>query len=391
MFIFWLFFLIVFLVSIFFTLQLLLGLRSDTSKPSVAAFERKPCAILIPAHNEQAGIEKTIVSAQAQLKDGDIVLVVADNCSDSTADVSRSAGAMCIERQNKEFVGKGHALQHGIDHIKTLNGNFETVVVMDADCLFEENSLETLLQTSQTQDCVAQSLYLMKSPNKENIKLNISEFTWLIKNWVRPLGQKKLGISCHLQGSGMAFPMRILNNYSLASSSIVEDLELGLNIVKGGDKVVFVEKALVTSYFPENEEGLEIQRKRWEHGHLSIVAKMPKTMFAGLLKGNFKLFFQALDAAIPPTIMWVMFLGLVFFVTLIFGFVYNFAWALLYLASLSAFVISLMLCWIKYGQEILSTAQLKGLIPFILSKFGVYRSFVSNREKTWKRTKRDDE
>lgn len=383
-------FLLIFLVAVFFIIQLLLGLKSE-ALTNENTEERGRCAILVPAHNEQAGIEKTIASAKAQMQEGDIILVVADNCSDDTATVSRSAGALCIERQNKEFVGKGHALQYGIDHIKSLDEQFDTVVVMDADCLFAENSLDRLLHASIKQDCVAQALYLMKSPNKDNIKLNISEFTWLIKNWVRPLGQKKLGISCHLQGSGMAFPMRVLNNYSLASSSIVEDLELGLNIVKGGDKIAFVENAVVNSYFPENEEGLDIQRKRWEHGHLSVVANMPKTMFNALLKLNFKLFFQALDAAIPPTIMWIAVLVLTWVTTFVFGIFYGFQWTLMYTLILWLLATSLFLCWYFYATAILSVSQLKGLVPFILGKFSVYRSFVSNREKTWVRTKRDDE
>jgi cellulose synthase/poly-beta-1,6-N-acetylglucosamine synthase-like glycosyltransferase len=387
-------FLIVLLVSIFFSLQLILGLKGESKQDARAynsSCERGRCVILVPAHNEGFGIKATILSAQAEIQLGDIILVVADNCSDDTAGVARASGAHCVERNNKVHVGKGYALQHGIDYIKSLDETFETVVVMDADCLFEKGSLECLLQVSQRSGSVAQALYLMKSPNKENIKLNISEFTWLIKNWVRPLGQKKLGISCHLQGSGMAFPMDVLNKHSLASSSIVEDLELGLNIVSAGEKIDFVESAVVISQFPENVEGLDIQRKRWEHGHLAVVAKMPKKMLTALLDRNFRLFFQALDAAIPPTIIWTILFGFIFCITLIFGVFNQFNWAILYFVSLLTFMLSLMLCWSNYGQQILSRSQLKGMFPFVLGKFGVYRSFVSNREKTWVRTKRDDE
>ena len=219
-------FFIVAFVSAFLSLQLFLGLRNSNSVEVNNSDNTLPCVVLIPAHNEELGIAKTIMSARKEVKEGDLILVVADNCSDSTAAVSRDAGAICIERTNLELVGKGHALQYGIDYLTENDVEFATVVVMDADCLFGEGSLHALLNASQTKNCVAQALYLMRSPNKSNIKLNISEFTWLIKNWVRPLGQKRLGISCHLQGSGMAFPKSVLNQYSLASSSIVEDLSL---------------------------------------------------------------------------------------------------------------------------------------------------------------------
>jgi hypothetical protein len=78
-------------------------------------------------------------------------------------------------------------------------------------------------------------------------------------------------------------------------------------------------------------------------------------------------------------------------ITFVYGFIYQFTWALAYIVNLGIFISSLILCWYTFGQKILTTAQLKGLLPFILSKIGVYRSFVFNRERTWVRTKRDDE
>ena len=384
-------FFIVAFVSAFLSLQLFLGLRNSNSVEVNNSNNTLPCVVLIPAHNEALGIAKTIMSARKEVKESDLILVVADNCSDSTAAVSRDAGAICIERTNLELVGKGHALQYGVDYLTENDVEFATVVVMDADCLFGEGSLLALLNASQTKNCVAQALYLMRSPNKGNIKLNISEFTWLIKNWVRPLGQKRLGISCHLQGSGMAFPKSVLNKYSLASSSIVEDLELGLHIVQGGEEVTFVHHALVTSEFPENNEGLENQRKRWEHGHLSVVKKMPSMMLQGLKQLNFRLFFQALDAAIPPTIMWIIFTILTLVVSFIAAIFDGFYWSTVIGLCISVFAFAIVCVWFKYGKKILPPAQLKGIIPFVLSKFSVYRTFVSNREKNWVRTKRDNE
>ena len=383
------FLLIVLAVAIFFCLQLLLGLTKPQST-FTPKMERDPCIILIPAHNEENDIGKNLQAIKSQLEEGDKILVVADNCSDNTAAICRNENAMVIERTNTTQIGKGYALQYGVDYIKTLPEPWRTIVVMDADCQFTEGSLNTLVAKSQSLNWVVQALYLMKSPDKSNIKLNISEFTWLIKNWVRPLGLKKMGISCHLQGSGMAFPLTILNKYSLASGSIVEDLELGLKIVDGGDKILFLPESTVLSYFPTNEEGLAIQRKRWEHGHMSIVAKMPKVMFDALRHLNPKLFFQALDASIPPTIIWVFFLTSVTFSTFVLGLFTSFHWLAYYAVTSAVFTLLLVSCWIRFGKTILPVWQLKGILPFILSKFGIYKSFVSNREKTWVRTKRDD-
>ncbi|MDP5131532.1 MAG: glycosyltransferase family 2 protein [Paraglaciecola sp.] len=376
------------MIAVFFCAQLLLGLFKSHVKVG-QPYRREPCVILIPAHNEEGDIGKNLQAIKSQIEEGDKILVVADNCSDNTAAICRNENVMVIERTNTMQIGKGYALQYGVDHIKSLNQSWRTIVVMDADCQFTEGSLNTLVAKSQSLNRVVQALYLMKSPDKLNIKLNISEFTWLIKNWVRPLGLKKMGISCHLQGSGMAFPLTILNKYSLASGSIVEDLELGLKIVDGGDEILFLPEATVLSYFPTNEEGLAIQRKRWEHGHMSIVAKMPKVMFDAIRHVNPKLFFQALDASIPPTIIWMFFLTSVTFVTFVLGFFISFHWLAYYAITSAVFTLLLMLCWFRFGKTILPVWQLKGMLPFVLSKFGIYKSFVSNREKAWVKTKRD--
>lgn len=384
-----LFLLLILAVSVFFCLQLLLGLQK-TPKLVSTKKHRQACIILIPAHNEESGISENIQAIKSQLEEGDEILVVADNCSDNTAVICREQNVEVIERVNTDLVGKGYALQYGVDHIRTLYRPWRTIIVMDADCQFTEGSLDSLVTISQSSNCVVQALYLMKSPDKSNIKLNISEFTWLIKNWVRPLGLKKLGISCHLQGSGMAFPIELLNKYSLASGSIVEDLELGLKIVNCGDDILYLPEATVISYFPQNEEGLAIQRRRWEHGHMSIIAKIPKVMLSAIRNLNFKLFFQSLDASIPPTIIWMFFLTVVTSTTFILGFFASFFWLKLYLINWLLLSMLLGFCWLCYGKSILPASQLKGILPFILSKFGIYKSYILNREKTWVRTKRDD-
>ena len=63
---------------------------------------RPNIAVLIPAHNESTGLLPTIGDVQAQLQQGDRLLVVADNCTDDTADVARAAGAEVVERRDQE-------------------------------------------------------------------------------------------------------------------------------------------------------------------------------------------------------------------------------------------------------------------------------------------------
>jgi len=75
-------------------------------------------AVLIPAHNEEAVIHETIESIKSQLNEGDRIYVVADNCSDKTAEIAAGLGTEVLERVDLERRGKGYALDFGISHIR---------------------------------------------------------------------------------------------------------------------------------------------------------------------------------------------------------------------------------------------------------------------------------
>jgi cellulose synthase/poly-beta-1,6-N-acetylglucosamine synthase-like glycosyltransferase len=74
-------------------------------------------AVLIPAHNESAGIKFTIEDIKQQLGSRDRLVVVADNCTDDTAAVAAASGAEVSIRNDTTKIGKGYALDWGIDHL----------------------------------------------------------------------------------------------------------------------------------------------------------------------------------------------------------------------------------------------------------------------------------
>jgi hypothetical protein len=84
-----------------------------------------------------------------------------------------------------------------------------------------------------------QSLYLMTAPCESAINHQVAEFAWRLKNQVRPLGLRALGLPCQLMGTGMAFPWDIIRSAELASGFIVEDLKLGLDLADAGHPPVF--------------------------------------------------------------------------------------------------------------------------------------------------------
>lgn len=381
------FFLIVFIPSIFLCLELFIGVYFREKKPTTTMdITYDNVFVIIPAHNEQLIIEDTLIKLKYELGSLKNVIVVADNCSDMTAAIAIGLGAQVIERHDDIKRGKGYALDAGIKYLN--NKSPEVVVVFDADCEFVSGSFVNLVNSCKRNNSVVQSEYLMLAPSSSPVKTRVAEFAWLVKNKIRPQGLSLFKINCQLQGSGMAFPWRIFDCISFASGSIVEDLELGLKLNALSESVIFDSSSKVISYFPESEIGTQTQRTRWEHGHLTSMALLPRAMLAAISKGNIRSFLTALDAMIPPTVLWLMLVfaclvasALITYIGVYFPF---------YLSAIAfgGISICLFLSWLRYGREILPLRDFSAIFIYVFSKFNVYSSFLRSREKSWVRTER---
>lgn len=377
------------LPSLLLSLELFLGLRHlKKSSFGTADVARKPCTILMPAHNEELIIEQTLIQLKKEVLAEDRIIVIADNCSDSTTMLCRSLNIEVIERHSADKRGKGFALDFGIQHL--LNNMPETVVILDADSEFETGGLSTLVSRSQGNNTVVQSMYLMRSPQGAGIKTRVAEFAWLVKNRIRPTGLARLGIGCHLQGSGMAFPAEVFEKVSLASGNIVEDLELGLKLTALGYKINFEPNAVVNSVFPTSTEGLDSQRTRWEHGHLASIAMLPSMIWAAFKKQQYGVIGLSLDAGIPPTIIWLIITFLCTILTALFTFFNITVPFYVSLICLTSLFLGLLLVWFCHGLSLIKLTDIGGIIKFILSKFSIYKTFFTARQKEWVRTERSN-
>lgn len=349
--------------------------------------ERPPVVVLIPAHDESHGILPTLNDVKDQLGPNDRLVVVADNCSDDTAEIAEASGAQVIRRSDPERRGKGYALDFGLRSLQ--DGDPEIVVVVDADCRLEEGTLNQLAATCSLSGRPVQALYLMESPKEAIIKHQIAEFAWRIKNDLRPRGLLALGLPCQLMGSGMAFPRNVLDTIGLASGHLAEDLELGLRLASLGHAPLFCPTALVRSEFPSTEQASRGQRQRWEHGHLSILAnKLLACIWVAVRNRNGDLLALSLDAAVPPLVL----LGLLILTAFAAS---AFEWLLggekapliAGAGALVLFSVSLVLAWLARGRDLLTGTTIFAIFPYLMDKVGIYRqAFLQN--KKWVRTDR---
>src|SRR5262249_1802992 len=172
----------------------------------------------------------------------------ADNCSDDTAAVARSSSAEVIERNDLTKVGKGYALDWGINYLR--GAPRPIIVVIDADCRLSSHALEELVRAASATRRPVQALYLMTAASGSAVNYQVAEFAWRVKNWVRPLGLHTLNLPCQLVGTGMAFPWEVIRSANLATGHLVEDLKLGLELAATGRAPAFCPTAIVKSSFP---------------------------------------------------------------------------------------------------------------------------------------------
>jgi cellulose synthase/poly-beta-1,6-N-acetylglucosamine synthase-like glycosyltransferase len=351
---------------------------------------RPRIAVLVPAHNEEAGLAATLASLMPQLHAGDRVLVVADNCADDTAGVARRAGAEVRERSHATERGKGYALDFGV---RALAADApEVLIIIDADCLAADGALAKLAHTCATRQRPVQALYLMYAPGGSLMK-KIAEFAWVVKNQVRPLGFHRLGLPCQLMGTGMAFPWSIISTASLANGHIVEDMKLGLDLALAGKPPLFCPDALVSSNFPTSNSGTETQRTRWEHGHLSmIVSEAPRLLWRGLAKGSLKSVAMALDLSVPPVALLCLLTIAVSALAVLLALLTDAHGPLwLALAALGGLGLAVLLAWLRFGRAILSAGDLLTAVFYMFAKIPLYLRFLINRQVEWVRSKRDNE
>jgi cellulose synthase/poly-beta-1,6-N-acetylglucosamine synthase-like glycosyltransferase len=359
------------------------GVSADSARPRIA--------VLTPAHNERAVLASTIDALRPQLAEGDIALVVADNCDDDTASVARESGAEAVERRDLEHRGKGFALDHGIDTLR--DRSFDVLVVLDADCHVEPGAIDALARQVAATGRPAQAVYLMESPLAPTPRDRVSTWAFMVKNLVRPLGLARLGLPCPLTGTGMAFPREALAKVSLASANLVEDMQLGLDLALIGSAPRLCPGARVTGRLPANADDALGQRRRWEHGHLhTIFRQAPRLVLLGLARCRPAALAMALDLIVPPLSLLLVLLMVSIAVAglshLLLGSPRGPAMVLI--TATLAVMGSMFLAWLRFGRRCLPARSLPGIITYVAWKLPMYVMYFIHPEKKWVRTSRDE-
>ena len=357
---------------------------AQTPRPSIA--------VIVPAHNEAAGVNHTIDAIVPQLTEQDRLVVVADNCTDDTAGVARELGATVLERFDDDRRGKGYAIRHAVDHLES--NPPQVVVVIDADCLPLPGCIQRIAGAAYESDRPRQAAYIMQPPKHYATPGTlVSAFAVTVKNYVRPRGLQRISMPCLITGSGVAYPWELLYCAPHPESHIVEDMHYSVDLALVGRPPLPCMEALVESPLPDSRQAAHTQRTRWEHGHLQVMLSQGPRLLAGAFRRrSMKLLVMWLELMVPPLSLLVFSLAAAS--VLIAGASWYLAnWLPLFALAVNSLVgvIGLSIAWWRFGRRVLPAAKLLSIPQYVLSKLSIYTKFVTAREDSWVRTARDSE
>jgi cellulose synthase/poly-beta-1,6-N-acetylglucosamine synthase-like glycosyltransferase len=202
-------------------------------------------SVIVPAHDEEAGIAETVRNLRALdwPRERFQVIVVADNCSDGTAFRAAVAGARVLVRNDRERRGKGYALAHAFDAVLA-EGRADAVVVVDADTVPSPNLLREFAAHLERGDRAVQADYGVANPDA-SWRTRLMAVALGSFHILRSVARERLGLSCGLRGNGMCFSTSLLREVPHHAFSIVEDVEYGLRLGERGVRIAYAGEAHV--------------------------------------------------------------------------------------------------------------------------------------------------
>lgn len=234
--------------------------------------------VLIPAHNEEASLALTIASLLAQSHRPERVIVVADNCTDSTVAVARHAGVEVVESVNNTKKKAG-ALNQALKRLLVSRGDNDLVMVMDADTALDDGFLEAaVMRFTRDRDLMAIGGLFYGDDGAELLgQFQRNEYIRYAREMRRRRGRvflltgtasifRPAALRTVAASRGTSIPGRRGDVYDTAA--LTEDNELTIAIKSlGGLMVSPVQCTVVTEVMP-SWGALWAQRLRWQRGAL---------------------------------------------------------------------------------------------------------------------------
>lgn len=345
--------------------------------------------VIVPAHNEASVIERTVLSLRKidWPPDRFRILVIADNCTDSTASLARHGGAEALERHDATLRGKGYALAFAFRSSRE-HAWADAVVVVDADAEVSSNLLAAFAARIERGLHAIQAHYGILNPmaSWRTRLITIAKAAFHI---VRSRAREHMNLSCGIRGNGWCVTHELLKQVPYKAYSLTEDLEYGIDIGLAGYRVAYADEAHSDAEMVTNEQAASKQRRRWEDGRFELIrSRTIPLLLAAVRRADIVCLDLALDLMVLPlsyVTLNVLFL-MACAIVAVHWHIAQFGW--LWLALVCA---ASLLCYVLRGWQ-LSGIGARGLLDLARAPvFLIWKIILMLRPRTqgWVRTDRE--
>ena len=312
--------------------------------------------VLVPAHNEEKVIGDMIRNLQAMDYPAELYdfYIIADICTDSTAEVARSLGAHVLvhEKDGPDApTGKPIALKAALEALGDYAARYDLLMIFDADNLIDTNMFREV--NSQFLDKGRPDLIqcYLGAKNKSGAVAWFYYTSYTVTNRFFQLAKHRLGLNCSVGGTGYAITTSYLKERGgWTTASLTEDIEIQVEATLDGRRILWNHNTRVYDEKPTSFRASVRQKTRWAQGHWFVALRNTGKLFRQLFTGKLR-----------------------------FG---EFVSVFLYMYSLSTYLVTivmllytllLMLPGFNYAaQNTSALSQVMGVLIFLYSYFGLF-------------------
>ena len=356
----------------------------------------KKFAVIVAAHNESAVIEPLIANLKeleypAELYD---IYVIADNCTDDTADIAARAGAKVCIRIDAAKKSKGFALEWMFEKLFEMERRgiiYDAVAIFDADNLVHPKFLLEMNNRLLKGDKIIQGFLDAKNPYDTWVSGTFAIAFWVI-DYVSHLAKTNLGLSAVLGGTGMCITLDVLKKYGWRATCLTEDMEFTMKSLAEGIKTTWAHDAIVYDEKPLTFRQSWVQRKRWAQGQFDVAHRfIPKMLREGFRRRDIRMLDGCLYLLQPHFLMLSSFFFLMSYIQLFTGTLYTNIYAVLpsqiLLVIMVAQYVLPMIILLKVRAKLKSWFYLLLYPLFIYSWIPIiFLGFLHRNEHSWAHT-----
>lgn len=309
---------LVWIVTIFWLYQLIVSICSLVKlkdKPIIEDKKNRFMAI-IPAHNEESVVGNLVESLTKQNYPKELldIYVIADNCTDKTAEIARNAGAIVYERFDDKNKTKGHALKWFLNKKIEEDAPYDAFCVFDADNIVHEDFIKNMNKKLCQGEDVVQGYRDIKNPTDSWISAGYAIFYWTMNRFYH-LARYNLGLSPLINGTGFMVKFDVVKPTGWDTQTLTEDIEFSLKRIIAGKRLGWATDAIVYDEQPVGFKQSWSQRSRWTVGHIQCIQNYTKDLASATKEHKTLMNFDGLlyiVGSIPMFVLTLVLLGINF-------------------------------------------------------------------------------